>query len=220
MIESLLLKQHSVGDPFASQVVLNMSMNGTNGSTTFSDTKGHMFTRVGAAIISTSQYKSGGSSAYFSGGSYISTPSNASIENWAQDYTIEFWMRPDSVAISYQEMIAKGGGIQIYLAGDRISIALSSTNSTTYFLNVVSTSVSINAWYHVALVHSGAKYTLYVNGIGTLLATTTVNANTGTSALYVSTYMGSYPFYGYLDEVRITMAARYLSNFTPTSSYC
>lgn len=97
-------------------------------------------------------------------------------------------------------------------------------------------SASAQTWYHVALVRSEGSMRLYVNGI--LAATSTTNAtidlNSPTIYLGRSAQYSSYQetngllgyLNGYLDEVRITKAARYTgtsttgTNFTlPTAAF-
>ena len=65
------------GDPYYSAVSLLLPMDGTNGSTTFTDSSlnGLTVTAVGNAQISTTQSKYGGASGYFDGtGDYCQFP--------------------------------------------------------------------------------------------------------------------------------------------------
>ena len=54
-------------DPYWASVVLAMHFDGTNGSTTFTDIKGHTVSSAGSPVISTARSKFGGASGLFSG---------------------------------------------------------------------------------------------------------------------------------------------------------
>ena len=83
--------------------------------------------------------------------------------------------------------------------------------------------LSAGTWYHVALVMDKGVNSLYLNGV--LLGSTpkafslsSVNPVTlGTSTFNNPAYA---PFSGYLDDFRVTKAARYTSTFTvPTETF-
>ena len=85
------------GDPFYSAVSLLLPMDGTNGSTAFTDSGPNALTitAVGNTQISTTQSKYGGASGYFDGtGDYLSISPNTAIDLSSGDFTIEFWIRP------------------------------------------------------------------------------------------------------------------------------
>lgn len=85
-------------DPHWENVVLAMPMAGPNGSTVFTDLKGKTVTGYGNAVITTSQYKFWGSSAYFDGvGDYLSTPDNQDFESDSGNFTIDVWFRASSL---------------------------------------------------------------------------------------------------------------------------
>ncbi|MGE3429317.1 MAG: phage tail protein, partial [Hyphomicrobiaceae bacterium] len=68
-------------DEYWNNVIALLHMDGTNGSTTFTDQKGHTFTATGNAQISTAQSKFGGASALFDGtGDLVSSADHA---DWA-----------------------------------------------------------------------------------------------------------------------------------------
>ena len=80
--------------------------------------------------------------------------------------------------------------------------------------------LSTSTWSHIAVTRSGANIRCFVNG--TQVGTT--NTGIGSSAIYPvnqNIYIGQtvdgdgYNMNGYLDDLRITKAARYTANFTP-----
>ena len=81
-------------DAYFSDVVLLLHMGGTDGSTTFTDEKGHTVTANGDAQIDTAQSKFGGASALFDGsGDYLSVADSADFEFGSSDFTIDGWVR-------------------------------------------------------------------------------------------------------------------------------
>jgi hypothetical protein len=77
--------------------------------------------------------------------------------------------------------------------------------------------VALNTWSHVAIVRNGNVFALYINGTASGTPITTSAAMPSASAyLYVgqgdNTGGG---MIGNIDDVRMTNAARYTTNFTP-----
>jgi hypothetical protein len=79
--------------------------------------------------------------------------------------------------------------------------------------------MTVGQWYHIALVRSGTTFGCYVDGVYT-----PGNNQVGVSASGLfgigcnSNAVGSGNWNGFIDEVRITRAARYLNNFTPPTA--
>ena len=92
----------SSSDPYFSSTKLLLNGNGTNGSTTFTDSSNssHTVTASGNAQISTTQSKFGGSSMYFDGsGDYLVIAQDTSTDlSGVVDFTIEAWVRPANVS--------------------------------------------------------------------------------------------------------------------------
>ena len=152
------------GDPYYSAVSLLLPMDGTNGSTTFTDSGPNAIavTAVGNTQISTTQSKYGGASGYFDGsGDYLDMSGTGIATAFGTgDFTIEFWYYPLSVSVQ-QNLVDKigsasnaiylssAGVLKYYVAGDRITGA----------------TLSANTWYHIALVRYSGVTKLYVNGV-------------------------------------------------------
>jgi hypothetical protein len=86
-----------------------LHMDGTNGSTTFTDTNAggsaHTWTANGNAQISTAQSKFGGASGLFDGtGDYITTPDHADYTLGSGDFTIDLWF--NCTAVGRREPVA------------------------------------------------------------------------------------------------------------------
>lgn len=204
--------KYAIKDSMQDNVVLLLHMDGPNNSTVFTDVKGHTISVNGNAQISTAQGVFGGASAVFDGsGDYLAI-TDSSEWDLPGDFTIECWLRLNSVA-SVRSYVAGNTGFGLsFIAMDGASLMHNITGSSTTSLNTL----SINTWYHVAFVRAGSNVDTYVNGIkddslhisfaGTLLP----------AGIYIGGQAGN-GWYGngYIDEVRITKGiARYTANFT------
>ena len=87
-------------DPYWNNVSLLLQFDGTNGSTTFTDSSGlnQTVTPNGGASISTAQSKFG-ASGYFDGvDNYLSVPHSTALNLSSGDFTIELWLYANSFA--------------------------------------------------------------------------------------------------------------------------
>ena len=93
-------------------------------------------------------------------------------------------------------------------------------NNTGINVNAGST-LSVNTWYHIALVRNSSTYNIYVDGTSIVSTTTThqIGSN-GEKALGGSVISGaSYSLNGYISDFRITKGlARYTADFTPPTA--
>jgi hypothetical protein len=223
-------------DPNYSSVSLLLNGNGTNGSTTFTDSSsyGHTVTANGNAQISTTQSKFGGASMYFDGsGDYIDCGTDSSYAMGSGDFTIEGWFYYLGTTNLYPSIISNNPGSWTTSAvifhidhashQDKMSFwAFDHSNSTPIVVNT--TSIIYNQWHHFAIVRSGTVLRLAYNG--QIEATTTISAslefNFNLPSLRIGggNWGGSSVFFnGYIDDLRITKGvARYTSNFTPPTT--
>jgi len=225
-------------DPSFSSVSLLLHMNGSNGSTTFTDNSANTFTVNvnGNAQISTAQSKFGGSGAYFDGtGDFLSVPSSTAFD-LGNTYTIEFWIRPASTP-SYNFGIVHRGfyvsaGPDTWGSSLAFSIRCIGGSGVVrfYFYGVASateqyidvpSAVAANTWTHIAMVRSGANGAVYVDGVsaGTISGLNTPGASTEPLRIGRWDYSaGNEDFNGYIDDLRITKGvARYTASFTVPS---
>lgn len=76
---------------------------------------------------------------------------------------------------------------------------------------------TLNTWYHIAISRSGNTLKAFVNGNS--IGSTTDSTSYTQQVLNIGQRPSSaYALIGYLDDFRITKAARYISNFTPPTS--
>jgi hypothetical protein len=214
-------------DPFRSSVSLLLHMDGSNGSTVFTDSSSNArtITANGNAQISTAQSKFGGASGYFDGnGDYLSATQNAAYAFGTGDFTVEAWIYPTSFAATYQTIAATRG-----LAGVSTgwSWSLVSNGSLILYTNgfaytgTVTGAVTLNAWSHIAMVRSSGNFQVYVNGTANRSSSVALTNDFTLQTFWAGIIGGDAsgePFNGYIDELRITKAARYNRNFTPSTT--
>lgn len=139
----------------------------------------------------------------------------------AGNWTIEFWAYPTTAATQTVLDLRNSGSDSTALTVIRnssgtITLRYGGTDWTT------TTTCSLNAWSHIAIVKSSNQTQIYVNGVGVA----TSFADTRTYASRPLTIGNSYQntsgngYTGYLDDLRISTNARYTNNFTaPTAEF-
>jgi hypothetical protein len=214
-------------DPFAANVISLLHFDGADGSTTFTDETGKVWTAAGNAQIDTAQSKFGGASGLFDGAdSYISTPDSDDWDFGTGDFTVECWVRFASIA-STQTLVANyvdpatGWGFQLRRDVAELRFGYGDTP-----LISPAWTPSVGVFYHVAVARSGTSLRVFVDGVQ-LGSTVTNSTNIAGSParLYVGGLMLSSPprlvqaLDGWLDDLRITKGvARYTATFTPPSA--
>jgi len=157
------------------------------------------------------------------------------------DYTIEFWVRPESLGL-YSNILGTilgassqvGVAIVARAAGDLYChIYVGESGYVFKQIYTEANTVSINTWSHVALVNEvGKDFKLYLNGKSLNDRGSPVNAtwtygikpfSTANSAspLRVGTLasnVGGHAFKGQIQDIRISKKAVYSANFTPRNS--
>jgi YD repeat-containing protein len=224
-------------DPNMASVSLLLHGDGSNGSTTMTDSslspKG--VTAVGGAQISTAQGKFGGASVVLNGsGAYLSSPNHADFNFGTGDFTIETWVRLNALPASGLNYAIAGkytaaGNLRSWLfhlvnTGGvyELGLLLSPDGSSTAAAGVLTKSgsitVSTGAWYHLAVTRQGGVVRFFVNGVAYGPFTNTISPFAGTSAITIGTTGDAAGGWlnGYLDDLRITKGiARYAASFTP-----
>jgi|21_taG_2_1085346.scaffolds.fasta_scaffold14562_2 hypothetical protein len=214
----------TVGDVYFPQTELLLPFDGSNGATATSDLSdnNHSVTFAGNAQISTAQSKFGGSSCYFDGtGDYLTMPSSSAFAFGTGNFTIEFWVRRTSTG-SYPYLLDfRSGGTDAVVA--TLYLLHTDNYKPQYYVNGVlrigsSVGLSVDTWYHIAIVRSSGTTTMYVDGssAGSFSDSFTYIA----APLRVGDYSsGGHGFPGYVDDFRITNdIARYTSSFTPPTT--
>jgi len=221
-------------DPYRSQVSLLLHGDGTNGSTTITDSSPtpKTVTAFGNAQISTAENKFGGASIAFDGsGDYLSigVETDWTFLNNGTAFTAEAFVRGSAFSSGSNVIastIVNTGSVGVFLAlvDGKPVFRMARGSSGSWGLNLESNTVlSTNEWYHLAFVlTAGGMASIYLNGIldssGTL---TSASLSSPTYSLKIGALGNgaSLFFNGYIDDFRITKGvARYTSNFTPPTA--
>ena len=191
---------------------------GTDGSTTFTDTSssGYTITANGNAQVDTAQFKFGTGSALFDGtGDYLNVDTNSAILG-SGDFTVACWIRVGS-SVSNRTIMTTRDGVSgsnkwLFFMGSTISLSWS-TGDAAIISNVGN--LSTNTWHHVAAIRSSGTLKIYLDGTGVGSAADSNNYNAATD-LRVGIADGSNSaFIGHMDEILIANSAVWTSDFTP-----
>lgn len=209
--------------PFISDANTILLLNFTNAGI-YDGTMENNLETVGNASVSTSVVKYGSGSIAFDGaGDYLTSPASPNYNFGSGDFTIECWLFPTShpafVYLIGQTNAADFAPVLCLLSSGRPGIAATSASGSWAVNATSTTTLTLNAWTHVAYVRFGNKWSVYINGVETVLAASTaVTVYNSTDPLGIggeATAPLNYPYFGFIDDLRITKFARYTANFTP-----
>jgi len=211
--------------------LLMLHMDGTNGSTTFTDssTYGRTVTALGNSQISTTSSKFGSGCGLFDGtGDYLTIPDSADWQ-FAGNFTIDFQVRFASLAGTqglWAQTTSGSEYVEFYWDGSNWVFKLFTGNVLRVSFSAADT-LSTSTWYHVALIRGwGSNANTWEvardgNSKGGTTTTFTYPDYTSNVEIGNNTQGGLGQFNGRLDEFRISNIARWTANFTPpTSAYC
>lgn len=214
-------------DPDFASVSLLLHMDGSDGSTTFTDSSSNALTVTanGNAQISTANPKLGTGSLLLDGtGDYLSVTS-AGFGFGTGDFTIEAWIKIESLPININTIAARGSS---FGASSTWRLHLSSSGNIFFRSFNVHTATwagaTIGVWHHIAVTRNSGFIRIYANG-SRLIESAESSGNTigSTGAIGVGAYAdGSNAFAGEIDEFRVTKGvARYTgATYTiPTAAF-
>ena len=181
--------------------------------------------RNGELLITAEAGSGGGSHSLSLNGTtaYVQVPSSTSL-NITGSITLEAWVKYNSTG-AYRDIISReswgqsgtGGGYELSLTNlGKVRLDLYQSHST-YTSAIGNTTVSAGSWHHVAAVFDGSQMRIYLDGVLDKTVSSTSAPASGTSSVKIGRNSGSYYFNGLIDEARVSNAAVYTSNFTPTS---
>jgi concanavalin A-like lectin/glucanase superfamily protein len=218
-----------VADPYwANVVLLAVNDSKADATTAFDDQSDsdHALTPNGAAQYDTAQAPSGLSSSMLLDGTgdYLSTPDHGDWNLAAGDFTVECFIKYNSVAGSWlisQASNADGSGAWALIGQISAAVAGFFTTDGTFGTGVFVDNTGWtpgSAWHHVELTRSGSSWRLFIDGVqhGTTLTAGNTIFN-GTSQLCIGADNGgSQSVNGWMAAIRITKGvARHTTNFTP-----
>lgn len=204
-------------DPYFANVSLLLHMDGSNGSTTFTDRSSYArtVTRSGNTQISTAQSKFGGASALFDGSGDFLNFADATELEMTGDFTVECFVYP---TVTLDQIIAGHSiqNVQLFrINGGAVGSLAFFLNGTQVFSNTAA-GITANQWKHLAISRSGSTTRMFVDGVQK------GSSNTSWTGSFKINRIGgafTFDFQGNLDEFRITKGvARYTTNFTPPTA--
>ena len=202
-------------DPYFSSVSLLLHMNGSNGSTAFTDSSsnGLAVTAYGNAQVSTTDPKYGSGSLTLDGtGDYLQTAASSALALGTGDFTVECWVYVNS----------GNSNNGLFTFGDEDSgLAVSILSGNWNLTHVGGGGASMGAvttgsWQHLAVTRSGSSLRFFING--TQLGSTLSNSTNFTdNQLKIGYYYNSdYAINAKIDEFRVTKGiARETASFAP-----
>lgn len=206
-----------------------------NGDTAIADAivPSRTFTNSGGVTINTGTKKYGAGSMYFNGSQHLTTPNSTDFNLSSNTaWTVEAWVypttlaTPQNVGTSYETgnhlfMTGTSGSAinwRMQLCGSELGMGFSNNGwGNDYHYKTSGAGIVVNTWQHIAVVRSGSQMKMFVNGV--LRATHTPSFGVGnTGVLMIGSYLdGGYKYTGYMDDIRISLGARYTATFTPPS---
>jgi hypothetical protein len=205
------------GDPDFANVSLLLHMDGSNNSTTFTDSSSNAFavTAFGNAQVSTTDPKFGTGSLTLDGnGDYLTIPANTAFAFGTGDFTVECWVYVNTVGNTGLFTFGEtGSGLAVNLFSGQWTLTTAGSGGTAM------AAITTGAWQHLAVTRSGSSLRMFIDGtqIGSTLTDST---NLSDNALKIGYYYQ--PFYainGRVDDFRVTKGvARYTANFTPPTA--
>jgi hypothetical protein len=215
-------------DPQFGSVSLLLHGDGTNGSTTITDSSsnGLTVTATGLAAISTSQKKFGTGSISFDASNSSSklTVNTGNIFAFGLDpFTIETWIYPTGSFNNNPNIFStRNGTLQALTLRMRFDGKLNVLVGEGTLNSLSSTSCQLDTWQHVAFCRQGRLFSMFIDG------TQVYNQDVGADynltslaniAIGAKQDTGLERFGGYIDDLRITKGvARYTTNFTPPAA--
>jgi hypothetical protein len=197
----------------------SLLLNFTNGGIIDNAAKVNLET-VGNAQISTSVKQFGTGSLAFDGtGDWLTFADRPTTRLGSGDFTLEGWVYLNAVGVAYG-LISKGtattGWSVNITSGDKLQFSYTASNLTG------ATSLAANTWYYFAVVRSGTatgNLKVYLDGVvdATSGGAVTDNFNQTSIGYVGADRVAGSALNGYLDDVRITLAARTIT--TPTSAF-
>jgi hypothetical protein len=171
----------------------------------------------------------------FSGSSqYLTVAANTAFDYGTGDFTMECWVYTTSLAATQQIIDLFSNVSGSYIIGQcqlsllntgAVAFAYATTVSAASTLNTPAAAVTINSWYHIAVVRSGSAVGNLKNYVNGVLAATSAGAvtqalgTTGAISIGRQTNNSTNFFFGYISNARIVKGtAVYTGNFTvPTA---
>jgi len=206
-------------DPYWANVSLLLRMDGSNGSTTFTDSSINSLTvtAYGNAQVTTTDPKFGTGALTLDGnGDFLAVGSNSALSFGSGDWTIECFVYLNSgnsnVGLFTFGTSYPSTDLGISVTGSAYTLVGAGTGGVSLESGTLST------WQHFALCRSGSDLRAFLDG--TQLGSTQSGQGSAYDTLQIGYYYSSaFAINAKVDEFRVTKGiARYTSNFTPPTA--
>lgn len=206
-------------DPLFSDVVLLLLGEGVDNGTIISDSSTFARTpqtQTAGIVTSTAQFVTPPSSIFFPASQTALQYASSTDFSDSGAYTIECWLRFPVLPTSTWYFLAHSA-VRYHTIDPSGSFQRIDTNSATIG------TLSVNTWYHYATVQqSDGSTQVFLNGtpIGLSQPDSSLTATASPFSVCSVPERSDLPsFRGYMQGVRYTRAARYVSSFTPPTTY-
>jgi len=213
----------------AAAPLLLLHMDGTNGSTTFTDssTFGRTVTPNGGADITTAESVFGGASANLvASGRYLELGTQSDFNFTSNVFTIEFWTKQTSTATNARFVTTGLGStttgsfiIGNFTAGFGV-VSANNHHFTVTTAEFTPIATMVGVWTHIRVVANGTTISLYRDGVrvgnSATLTGQPININAGNFTHIGREIAGTgVSCQAYIDEFAIWNVALNTGNFTP-----
>lgn len=204
-------------DPWYSNVSLLLH---GNGSLADSSLNNFTVTAYNGATTTSTEPKYGSGCLINSAGRFQISPDSA-LNLTTASFTIELWVSVNSVTgyqvLVFQDDLQSTGQVFQFIlspAGKIVFVYFTSSSRTSGITLTGTTTISVGSWTHVAVSWDGSYIRIFMNGVLELSSPCSAMYTNNVITCVAGVQIG-YPFNGKLDDVRLTKACRYISNFTP-----
>ena len=174
------------------------------------------------AAYSTATYQG---SALFDGVAGRLNGPTGTATQFSGNFTVEFWLYATSLSnTSYPTIFATSAsssgttGLQLYYNSGSAYLGCEYNNGTDIVPTGTQKALTLNAWYHIALVRNGTSLVIYINGVAAGPGTTSQNFSDGALIVGANQTPANW-FQGYIADLRVNnTTAVYTSNFTPPTT--
>lgn len=206
------------GDPLWSSTVLAAHFDGSNGGTSFTDEKGHALTGYGSIALSDAHGGSGGVSLEVtSSATYVAAAASSDFVFGTGDFTIEARIFPTTIN-------AYHGIVDVSSYGDGVLLRIQPNTLETYINGSQYTravTISTNAWHDIAICRAAGVCQFFFDGepVGSSFTNTANLTTTGIIGIGSCNHSRGERLIGFIDEVRVTKAARYSGSYAPPARF-
>jgi len=202
-----------------------LHMNGADGSTSITDESGKTWTLNGNAQLDTAKKKFGTASLYFDGsGDYAVSSTHDDFDYGAADWT---WNLQFATNRTTRMDVMVNDVTWPNSAGLTLILNYSGQGSIAFYefsTNKISTTTdqgfTDNNFHHLELARGSDIFYLFLDG--SLIGSSTASQSNGggyPTVLGINENLSSYPYLGWIDEVRISKGiARHTSTFEPPTA--